>query len=71
MPVEKLPGWGEAIARFTPEYWAMEGTRAVFLEAGGIGDVADSVAVLVGIGMVAAAVATARFRVDETKEFFA
>lgn len=71
VPVEQLPGWAEAIAPFTPQYWAMEGTREVFLEAGGVGDVLDSVAVLVAIGAVAAAIATARFRVDETKEFFA
>ncbi len=71
VPVEQLPGWAEAIAPATPQYWTMEGHRAVFLEDGGVGDVLTSVLVLVGIGVVAAGLAAARFRVDETKEFFA
>jgi ABC-2 type transport system permease protein len=71
VPVEQLPGWAEAIAPATPQYWTMEGHRAVFLEDGGVGDVLTSVLVLVGIGVMAAGLAAVRFRVDETKEFFA
>lgn len=71
VPVEQLPGWAEAIAPITPQYWAMEGHRAVFLADGGVSDVLDTVCVLTAIGLVAATAAAARFRVDETKEFFA
>ncbi len=71
VPVEQLPGWAEAIAPATPQYWTMEGHRAVFLDNGGVSDVMTSVLVLAGIGVVAAALAAVRFRVDETKEFFA
>lgn len=71
VPYEQLPGWAQAIAPFTPTYWAMEGHRAVFLEAGGVADVVVHVAVLVGASLVIGAIAAVRFRVDETKEFFA
>ncbi len=71
VPVEQLPGWAEAVAPFTPQYWAMEGHRSVFLEQGGVGDVATPALILFTIGAVAAALATVRFRADETKEFFA
>jgi len=70
-PVEQLPGWAQAVAPFTPQYWAMEGHQAVFLESGGIGDVLASVGVLSAIGLAAAFLAAMRFQVDETKEFFA
>lgn len=71
VPVEQLPGWAETIAPATPQYWAMEGHRSLFLDGGGVGDVLASVLVLTGIGVVAAALAAVRFRDDETKEFFA
>lgn len=71
VPLEQLPGWAQAIAPATPAYWAMQGHRAVFLEQGGVGDVLVPVAVLLGIAVVVAWLASIRFRVDETKEFFA
>lgn len=70
VPVEQLPGWAQVISPLTPTYWAMEGHRAVFLEAGGISDVAPSVGILFGASVVLAGLAVKRFRVDETKEFF-
>ena len=71
VPVEQLPGWAEAAAPVTPQYWAMEAYRSVFLEQGGLGDVVRSVAVLAAIAAVFLTLATMRFRADETKEFFA
>lgn len=71
VPLELLPGWARAIAPATPGYWAMQGHRAVFLERGGVADVAPPVAVLLGAAAVLFAIAASRFRVDETKEFFA
>lgn len=71
VPVEQLPGWAEAIAPVTPQYWAMEGHRVVFLDGGSVADVIAPVLVLTAIGVGAASLATVRFRADETKEFFA
>jgi len=71
VPREQLPGWAQAIAPGTPAYWAMEGHRAVFLQQGGVGDVAVPVAVLMSTAIVVAWLASMRFRVDDTKEFFA
>jgi ABC-2 type transport system permease protein len=66
-PVEFLPGWAQAIAPFVPTYWAMEGFRAVTLEAGGMADVAGPIAVLLGFSVVFAGVAMRRFDVEATK----
>jgi ABC-2 type transport system permease protein len=71
IPIEQLPGWAQAVAPVTPQYWAMEGHLSIFLESGGLRDVWPSFVVLVSIGIVAAALAMVRFREDETKEFFA
>lgn len=71
VPLEQLPGWAEAVAPFTPAYWAMEGHREVLLKSGGITDVLGPVAILIGSGAALAALAARRFRADETKEFFA
>ena len=71
VPLEQLPGWAQAIAPITPTYWVMQGHRAVFLEDGGLADVATSVAVLCAFGVFFAGFGARRFRSDETKEFFA
>ena len=71
VPLSQLPGWARAIGPFTPAYWAMKGHNEVFLKAGGLGDVAVPVGVLMGAAVVLMALATVRFRVDETKQFFA
>lgn len=71
VPFEALPDWAQAVAPFTPAYWAMEGHRAVFLEQGTVADVLVPAAVLIAAAAVLGALGVARFRVDETKEFFA
>ncbi|MEM7275735.1 MAG: ABC transporter permease [Actinomycetota bacterium] len=71
VPFEQLPGWAQAIAPLTPAYWAMEGHRAVFLEEGTVTDVLVPAGVLLAAAAVLAALGVARFRLDETKEFFA
>ncbi len=71
VPVEQLPGWAQAIAPFTLSFWAMEGHRAVYLEPGGLADVALPVGVLLGAAVVLGGLAVRKFRVDEAKEFFA
>lgn len=71
VPIEQLPGWARAVAPITPPYWAMKAHREVFLEQGGVIDVLPAVTVLIGAALVLAFLASIRFRVDETKEFFA
>lgn len=71
VPLEQLPDFAQRIAPITPTYWAMDGHRTVFLEAGGISDVAVPVVVLLAASAVLGLAAMARFRADETKEFFA
>jgi ABC-2 type transport system permease protein len=71
VPFEGLPGWAQTIAPFTPAYWAMRGHRSVFLEQGSVGDVLLPFGVLMAAAVVLGAFGVARFRVDETKEFFA
>jgi ABC-2 type transport system permease protein len=71
VPLAQLPGWARAVAPATPSYWAMKGHHAVFLEHGGLSDVAQPVGVLMGAALVMMVLATSRFRVDETKQFFA
>ena len=71
VPFEALPGWAQTLAPFTPAYWAMRGHRSVFLEQGSVVDVLLPAGVLLAAALVLAAFGVARFRVDETKEFFA
>ena len=71
VPLEQLPGWAQAIAPVTPHYWAMQGYRKVFLESGGVPDVAKAFWVLLAVAAVACVLGVRRFRADETKEFFA
>lgn len=71
VPLESLPGWAQTVAPFTPAYWAMRGHRSVFLDGGGVVDVLVPAGVLAAAGVVLSVLAVTRFRVDETKEFFA
>lgn len=66
-PVELLPGWAQALAPLTPAHWAVEGFRAVTLDAGGLGDVAVPLAVLAGFTVVCGGIAVARFDVESAK----
>jgi ABC-2 type transport system permease protein len=71
VPVSQLPVWAQAVAPITPAYWAMRGYTSVFLKSGGIADVMFPAAVLFAAAAILLSVATFRFRVDETKQFFA
>lgn len=71
VPSEQLPGWAQALGPFTPAHWAMQGHRSIFLEQGSVVDVAVPALVLLAASAVLAVLGAARFRADETKEFFA
>lgn len=66
-PVEFLPGWAQAIAPFTPAYWAMRGFRAVTLRPGGMADVLGPLLVLGGFTAAFTVIAMVRFKVEDTK----
>jgi ABC-2 type transport system permease protein len=66
-PIRTLPGWVRPLSAATPSYWAMQGFRSSFLEAGGIGAAFPSVMILSAIGLGLAAVGAARFRLADPK----
>lgn len=66
-PVETLPGWAQAIAPFTPTYWAMQGFTDVIIEGGGIGDIAVPIGILLAFTVGFVTIAALRFRVEESK----
>ncbi len=66
-PIETLPGWAQAIAPIAPQYWAMRGFRAVTIDGGGLSAVLLPIAVLLGMTVVFAVVALARFEVEDSK----
>lgn len=61
VPMELFPDTIQTIARFTPQGWAMLGFRELQWE-GSILDIADNIAVLVGMGVVLAGVASLSLR---------
>jgi ABC-2 type transport system permease protein len=66
-PVEFLPGWAQAVAPFTPAYWAMKGFREVTIQNGGLADVAVPCGVLLGFIVAFSVIAAVRFQVEDTK----
>ncbi len=71
VPIAVLPDWVQAVARFVPTYWAMEGFRDVILTGAGVSEVAGHVGVLVVFTVVFTAVAATRFRFEESKVYYA
>ncbi len=61
-PVSSLPGWARTIAHGTPAYWALDALRAITLDHGGLGDVAEALGVLGLFTLLFGAVAAWRFR---------
>jgi ABC-2 type transport system permease protein len=70
VPIAQLPGWAQGVARFTPSYWTMRGHTEVFLRAGDLTDVLLPAGILFAASAILMALASVRFRVDETKQFF-
>ena len=67
MPLSVLPGWAQHIAPASPTYWAMRGFRSALLHHEGVASAVLPALVLVGFGVVSAALAAARFRPSEPK----
>lgn len=70
-PVSLLPGWAQAIAPFTPTYWAMRSFKLTVLDGAGLDAVYGPVLVLFGFAVFFGLVAAFRFRVEEEKAYWA
>lgn len=66
-PVESLPGWAQALAPFTPGFWAVEGYQAVIIDGATLLGVTRHVGALLLFTAVIAGFAALRFRFEETK----
>lgn len=62
-----LPGWAQAVGRWTPGYWAMTGYQSVVLDGEGFRGIAPACGVLLGFAGVFLVSASVRFRVSEEK----
>lgn len=62
-PLEIVPQWMQVVGHISPIAWVMEGFRSVIFFGGGVPEVVTPVLVLLGITIVAGALAAWRFRV--------
>jgi ABC-2 type transport system permease protein len=68
-PLERLPGWMEALAPASPVYWMGRGFQAVIGDHP-VGDVMLPVSVLLVFSCCMGLIALWRFRFDSKKEYF-
>ena len=71
VPLTVLPAWVQSLASVTPTYWAMQGFLGVILDGEGLVGALPAVGILVGFGVVFTAIAAFKFRIEETKVFYA
>jgi ABC-2 type transport system permease protein len=70
VPAASMPGWGRALAPAMPTYWAMEAFQDIILEGAGLGDVLKPIVVLATFGVLFTGIAAARFRFEESKDYY-
>jgi ABC-2 type transport system permease protein len=70
VPASSMPGWGRALAPAMPTYWAMEAFQDIILDHGGLSEVIKPILVLTGFGVLFTLVAAARFRFEESKDYY-
>jgi ABC-2 type transport system permease protein len=70
-PFESLPGWVQAIGRFSPTHWAVDGFRRIIIGGGGVSSIAGPVLELLAGTAVVTAIALLRFDPDERKSTYA
>ncbi len=66
-PIDTLPSWAQAIAPFTPTYWAMQGFTDVIVGGAGLGQIATPLAMLAAFSGGFLVIAAVRFRVEDSK----
>ncbi|WEG10904.1 ABC transporter permease [Pullulanibacillus sp. KACC 23026] len=62
VPYDLLPPFAQAIGRFTPQYWAMQGLVNSMVHSAQISDVWKSLVILLAFGIAGLCVATLRFK---------
>ncbi|MGW8701940.1 ABC transporter permease [Streptomyces eurythermus] len=65
LPVDSLPGWTQAVAYVTPQYWAVDGLSGVLGAGDGLADVVPNAAVLLGAAVVLIALSARRLSLTE------
>ncbi len=70
-PIDTLPGWAQAVAPFTPAYWAMQGFTDVIIGGEGVSGIVTPLAVLGAFTVGFLVIAALRFRVEDSKVFWA
>jgi ABC-2 type transport system permease protein len=71
VPIAVLPEWVQSVARFVPTYWAMQGFLDVILQGSGVADVIVPTFALFAFTVVFALIAAFKFRIEETKVYYA
>jgi ABC-2 type transport system permease protein len=70
-PFESLPGWVQAIGRFSPSHWAIEGFRRIIIGGGGMSSIDGPLLELLAGSAVVTVIAMIRFDPDERKSTYA
>ncbi len=71
VPIAVLPEWVATVGRLVPTYWAMESFLDVILEGANVVDVLLPVGILLVFTAVFTIIAAVKFRVEESKAYFA
>jgi ABC-2 type transport system permease protein len=71
VPLAVLPEWVQAVARFTPTYWAMDGFLDVILAGADIAEVVLPMSALLAFSAAFTAITATRFRFEESKVYIA
>ncbi len=71
VPIAVLPEWVQTVARFVPTYWAMRGFLDVILQGAGVADVVLPTFALFVFTVIFTLIAAFKFRIEETKVYYA
>ncbi|MBN2840240.1 MAG: ABC transporter permease [Coriobacteriia bacterium] len=66
-PVDMMPAWAQAAARWTPGYWAIQGLRGVILDGQGLAHASSSAGILMLFALGFLMMAALRFRTHDNK----
>lgn len=61
-PTEMMPEFVQGIGTFTPQYWAQTGLQDVMVRSAHVGDVWQTIVVLLAFGMIGLCIAWLRYR---------
>lgn len=70
VPIEAMPGWGQAIAPAIPTYWAMQAFSDVIVGGAGMRSTLQPAAMMLLFTLGFVLLAATRFRFDEPKVYY-